>query len=74
MMDLVYNLPRLAWDEATVDRGHAPIGPESRDACDLNHVVSAFGWAPAPQYVSAMVAYHAVAGAAWACPGAPRAR
>ena len=55
MMDLVYNLPRLAWGESPVGRGQAPIGPESRDACDLNHVVSASRKAPAPQSVRAIV-------------------
>jgi hypothetical protein len=73
-MGLLADLRLGTTNEAPVGRGQAPIGPESRGACDLNHVVSALRWAPAPQSVRAMVAYHDVAGAARACPGAMRSR
>jgi hypothetical protein len=61
-------------NEALVGRGQAPTGPEFRDACALNHVVSALRWAPAPQSVRGMVPYHAVAGPVRACSGALRSR
>jgi hypothetical protein len=65
-MDLV-SRPEPDWARRASRRSaeaRRPIGPESRAACDLNHVVAASRKAPAPQSVCAMVGCHAVAGPA----------